>query len=80
VVDQRSIRIRKDTLLAFTLKRLEEDHRVGSWRHRILFSKKAQEQGKAIPLNRAALVTKQLPLGLTRKEEAMLWFEYKHAK
>ena len=39
-------------------------------------------QGKATPLNRAAFVTKQLPLGLTRKEERDLWFEYKrsHAK
>ena len=37
-------------------------------------------QGKATPLNRAAFDAKQQPLGLTRKEEALLWFEHKHAK
>ena len=36
-------------------------------------------QGKATPLNRAAFVAKQLP-GLTRKDEQLLWLNYKKAQ
>jgi hypothetical protein len=40
---------------------------------------KHRGKGKATTLNRAAFVSKQLP-GLKRKDEQLLWLDYKKAK